>query len=77
MEKLLTPLRFIRIHRSFIVTIDKISSFSNSTVTINYRRITLGRLYKNKVEKSWKQMSRKPILQLYCSHDDLQELDLT
>ncbi|MCZ2459016.1 MAG: LytTR family transcriptional regulator DNA-binding domain-containing protein [Chitinophagales bacterium] len=56
MEKLLTPLRFIRIHRSFIVTIDKISSFSNSTGTINNRRITIGILYKNKVEKSWKQL---------------------
>ncbi|OQY92131.1 MAG: hypothetical protein B6D37_15105 [Sphingobacteriales bacterium UTBCD1] len=56
MEKLLSPHRFIRIQRSFIVTIDEISSFSNSTVTINNRRITIGRLYKDKVENIMKQL---------------------
>jgi DNA-binding LytR/AlgR family response regulator len=50
MEKLLSPHKFVRIHRSYIVTIEKISSFSSSHVTIGSHKIPIGRLYKNEVE---------------------------
>ena len=51
MEKLLSPHRFIRVHRSYIVTIEKISSFTPLNVTIGDRKIPIGRLYKNEVDK--------------------------
>lgn len=51
MEKLLSPHRFIRIHRSYIVTIEKINSFTPVHVSIGNRKIPIGRLYKNEVDK--------------------------
>jgi DNA-binding LytR/AlgR family response regulator len=52
MEKLLSPHKFIRIHRSFIVTIDKITSFTSTSVSIGDMQLPVGRLYKNEVEKA-------------------------
>ncbi|MBS1736394.1 MAG: response regulator transcription factor [Bacteroidetes bacterium] len=49
LEKLLSPHRFLRVHRSYIVTIEKISSFTNSHIIINDYKIPIGRLYKNEV----------------------------
>lgn len=49
-EKLLSPHRFVRIHRSFIVSIEKIVSFTSTTITIEEHKIPIGRLYKNEVE---------------------------
>lgn len=54
LEKLLSPHRFIRVHRSYIVTIEKIASFSSTQVTIEDCKIPIGRLYKNKVESALK-----------------------
>ncbi|TAN16975.1 MAG: LytTR family transcriptional regulator [Chitinophagaceae bacterium] len=50
LEKLLSPHRFIRIHRSYIVTIGKIDSFNPTHVSIGDFQIPIGRLYKGKVE---------------------------
>ncbi|HXS55553.1 MAG TPA: LytTR family DNA-binding domain-containing protein [Hanamia sp.] len=52
LEKLLSPHRFLRVHRSYIVTIEKISSFNSLQVTIDDHKIPIGRLYKNEVEKA-------------------------
>lgn len=52
LEKLLSPHRFLRVHRSYIVTIEKISSFNSLHVTIDDHKIPIGRLYKNEVEKA-------------------------
>jgi DNA-binding LytR/AlgR family response regulator len=50
LEKLLSPHRFLRVHRSFIATIEKISSFNSTHVSISDHKIPIGRLYKNHVE---------------------------
>ena len=44
LEKLLSPHRFLRVHRSYIVTIEKISSFNSTHVTIDNHKIPIGRL---------------------------------
>lgn len=47
-EKLPTD-KFLRIHRSFIVALDKIHAFSASAVDIGKSEIPIGRFYKNDV----------------------------
>jgi len=49
LEKLLSPHRFLRVHRSYIVAIEKISSYSPTYITIGSNKIPIGRLYKNEV----------------------------
>lgn len=51
LEKLLSPHRFLRVHRSYIVTIEKISSFNSMHITIGHHKIPIGRLHKNAVER--------------------------
>jgi len=51
MEKLLSPHRFVRVHRSYVVTIEKISSFTPGNITVGEFKIPIGRLYKNEVDK--------------------------
>lgn len=50
LEKLLSPHRFLRVHRSYIVMIEKITSFNSIQVTIGNHKIPIGRLHKNQVE---------------------------
>ncbi len=45
------PSKFIRIHRSFIIAIDKIESYSNEEVVIQNKSIPISRTYKDKVVK--------------------------
>jgi DNA-binding LytR/AlgR family response regulator len=40
---------FIRIHRSYIVSINKIEAFSNTTIEISEKELPIGRSYKNSV----------------------------
>jgi len=47
-EKLPTD-KFLRIHRSFIVALDKIQAFSATAVDIGKAEIPIGRFYKNEV----------------------------
>lgn len=46
-EAMLGKNKFIRIHRSFIVSLDKIKSFSNEIVTIDKKDLPIGKLYRN------------------------------
>ncbi|MEL7120306.1 MAG: LytTR family DNA-binding domain-containing protein [Bacteroidota bacterium] len=46
LEKMLPPYRFVRIHRSYIVNTDHISSFNNSQVEVGDQVISIGRIYK-------------------------------
>lgn len=46
-EAMLGKNKFIRIHRSFIVSLDKIKSFSNEIVTIANKDLPIGKLYRN------------------------------
>lgn len=41
--------KFLRVHRSFLVAIDKIDSFSKNELLINERKIPIGRFYKQGV----------------------------
>jgi DNA-binding LytR/AlgR family response regulator len=47
-EKLPTD-KFLRIHRSFIISLDKVQAFSATAVDIGKTEIPIGRLYKNEV----------------------------
>lgn len=47
-QKLASP--FIRIHRSFIINMDKVDSFSAESVEINGNNLPIGRTYKTKVK---------------------------
>lgn len=50
-EELLPPHLFLRIHRSFIVAIQKITAFTNNDVEIQRVEIPIGRLYKPQLQK--------------------------
>ncbi|MEL6677026.1 MAG: LytTR family DNA-binding domain-containing protein [Bacteroidota bacterium] len=49
MEELLPSGRFMRIHRSFIVSLDKIDAFSTPQVEIGTHQIPIGRNYRSEV----------------------------
>ena len=51
LQKLLSPHRFLRVHRSYIITIEKISSYNPTYITIGDHKIPIGRLYKNEVHE--------------------------
>jgi two-component system, LytTR family, response regulator len=46
-EAMLSENEFIRIHRSFIISLRKIKSFTNELVEIGNKELPLGKLYKN------------------------------
>lgn len=46
-EAMLTENKFFRIHRSYIVSLDKIKSFSAEMVAIGNMELPIGRLYRN------------------------------
>lgn len=46
-EAMLGKNKFLRIHRSFIVSLNKIKSFSNEIVTIHDKELPIGKLYRN------------------------------
>ncbi|HET7115007.1 MAG TPA: LytTR family DNA-binding domain-containing protein [Hanamia sp.] len=51
LEELLPKNNFIRIHRSFIVAINKIESFTNDTIEIVKQELPISRMYRHEVEK--------------------------
>lgn len=51
LEKLLSPHRFVRVHRSYVVTTDKVQSYSATQIRVGDHQIPIGRLYKTKVEE--------------------------
>jgi two-component system, LytTR family, response regulator len=51
MEDLLPPDRFKRIHRSFIVSVGKIDSYTADTIEINGVSIPIGRAYRDVIDK--------------------------
>lgn len=50
-EEMLPVSQFIRIHRSFIVAIDKIESFTSDTIEIAKLELPISRMYRHEVEK--------------------------
>jgi DNA-binding LytR/AlgR family response regulator len=51
-ESLLPAEQFKRIHRSFIISVDKIESYSAETVEVSGVSLPVGRAYKDVIEKS-------------------------
>ena len=49
MEKKLLPGKFLRIHRSYIVNLDKIDSFMNTSVQIGDKVLVIGKKYRETV----------------------------
>ncbi len=49
MENLLSEHKFIRVHRSFMVSLDKITGYNGLTVQLAGKEIPIGRLYKHAV----------------------------
>lgn len=49
MENLLSGHNFIRIHRSYLVSINKVTGYDNLSVKLNDKIIPIGRLYKQQV----------------------------
>ncbi len=49
MENLLSEHKFIRIHRSYIVSLDKISGYQTTAVKVSDHELPIGRLYKQSV----------------------------
>lgn len=50
-EEILPANLFLRIHRSFIVAIEKITAFTNNDVEIDAVEIPIGRLYKQNIQR--------------------------
>ena len=49
MENLLSEHKFVRVHRSFMVSLDKISGYNGLSVQLSEQEIPIGRLYKQAV----------------------------
>ncbi len=49
MENMLSKHKFLRVHRSYMVSINKISGYKNLSIQINSTEIPIGRLYKHAV----------------------------
>jgi DNA-binding LytR/AlgR family response regulator len=48
---MLSPHRFIRVHRSYLVTRDKVESYDTRQIKIEGHTIPIGRIYKTQVEE--------------------------
>jgi DNA-binding LytR/AlgR family response regulator len=49
-ESLLPSNQFKRVHRSFIISVDKIESYTNESVEVNGISIPIGRGFKDVIE---------------------------
>jgi DNA-binding LytR/AlgR family response regulator len=49
LENLLSDHKFLRVHRSFMVSVDKISGYNGLSIQVNATDIPIGRLYKQAV----------------------------
>lgn len=56
MENLLSEHKFIRIHRSFMVSVDKISGYNGLSVHLGEQEIPIGRLYKQMAMEKLQQL---------------------
>ena len=55
LENLLSEHRFLRVHRSYLVSVEKISGYNGISVQISATAIPIGRLYKQAVMERLKQ----------------------
>jgi DNA-binding LytR/AlgR family response regulator len=52
LEAMLPATAFVRVHRSFIVALSKIDSFTQEEIGIQQNRIPIGKLYRQQVLKT-------------------------
>ena len=57
LKQKLPPLKFVRIHRSFVVALNKVESHNRSRVTIGNKEVPIGRSYINNVKNSFSALS--------------------
>ena len=60
LEEMLPSDAFLRIHRSYIVSISKIDSFNSDTIEIGNKELPIGRLFKHDVSKLLNASSVRP-----------------
>ena len=53
MENLLSDHQFLRVHRSYIISLKKVSGYSNLNIQLGDTEIPIGRLYKQAVKKQF------------------------
>jgi DNA-binding LytR/AlgR family response regulator len=51
LEEILPGKNFLRIHRSFIVSVNKVNSFTANTIEIGKHELPISRMYRHEVEK--------------------------
>jgi DNA-binding LytR/AlgR family response regulator len=51
LEEILPKTNFVRIHRSFIVNLNKIDSYTNELMWIGKNELPISRMYRNEIEK--------------------------
>lgn len=56
-EKMLNPLEFVRVHKSFIIPLSKVDAFSSSIIEIGLFEIPIGRTYKEEALKNLGEIS--------------------
>jgi len=61
LEEMLPSDAFLRIHRSYIISISKIDSYNTDTIEIGKKEIPIGRLFKHDVSKLLNASSLHPI----------------
>ena len=49
MEKMLSGHSFIRVHRSYMISLDKLTGYNNNDIIVAGKEIPIGRLYKMQV----------------------------
>ncbi|MDJ1480419.1 LytTR family DNA-binding domain-containing protein [Cytophagaceae bacterium YF14B1] len=54
LEEMLSETNFLRIHRSFIVSLSKIKAFTANHITIGSEELPIGRLYSHQISKALK-----------------------
>lgn len=59
LEEMLPRDSFLRVHRSFIIAINKINAYNTDTIEIEKNEIPIGRLYKHEVLRQLEISSRK------------------
>ena len=60
LEEMLPSDSFLRIHRSYIISISKIDSFNSDTIEIGKKELPIGRLFKHDVNKLLNAASLRP-----------------
>lgn len=58
LEEMLPPEQFLRIHRSYLVAIKKIESFTADDIQIGAKELPIGRMYHHEVNKALKSVLR-------------------